>query len=63
VIVGLTGFGAAAWQTAPGDQFIGWNHEQPKIYGYILSAGNLEFFLKIDSQTSRILTVFSYTTI
>ncbi len=27
-IVALTGFGAAAWQTAPRDQFIGWNHEQ-----------------------------------
>jgi hypothetical protein len=32
-IVALTGFGAAAWQTAPRDQFIGWNHEQrKKIY-------------------------------
>ena len=29
-IVALTGFGAAAWQTAPRDQFIGWNHEQRK---------------------------------
>jgi len=27
-IVALTGFGAAAWQTAPRDQFIGWNHDQ-----------------------------------
>lgn len=27
-LVALTGFGAAAWQTAPRDQFIGWNHEQ-----------------------------------
>ena len=27
-IVPLTGFGAAAWQTAPRDKFIGWNHDQ-----------------------------------
>ena len=27
-IVALTGFGAAAWQTKPRDQFIGWNNEQ-----------------------------------
>lgn len=29
-LVALTGFGAAAWQTAPRDNFIGWNHEQRK---------------------------------
>lgn len=29
-LVALTGFGAAAWQTAPRDQFIGWNHDQRK---------------------------------
>lgn len=29
-LVALTGFGAAAWQTAPRDKFIGWNHEQRK---------------------------------
>ncbi len=29
-LVALTGFGAAAWQTAPRDQFIGWNHPQRK---------------------------------
>ena len=29
-IVALTGFGAAAWQTAPRDQFIGWNHDERK---------------------------------
>lgn len=27
-VVALTGFGAAAWQTAPRDGFIGWNREQ-----------------------------------
>lgn len=29
-IVALLGFGAAAWQTAPRDNFIGWTHEQRK---------------------------------
>ena len=29
-IIALTGFGAAAWQTAPRDQFIGWDHDQRK---------------------------------
>lgn len=29
-LVALTGFGAAAWQTAPRDNFIGWNHNQRK---------------------------------
>ena len=29
-LIALTGFGAAAWQTAPRDNFIGWNHDQRK---------------------------------
>lgn len=29
-LVALTGFGAATWQTAPRDQFIGWNPDQRK---------------------------------
>jgi len=29
-IIGALGFGAAAWQIAPRDQWIGWNHEQRK---------------------------------
>ena len=29
-ILALLGFGAAAWQTAPRDKFIGWSHEQRK---------------------------------
>jgi len=28
--IALLGFGAAAWQTAPRDHFIGWSHEQRK---------------------------------
>lgn len=29
-LIALLGFGAAAWQTAPRDKYIGWNHEQRK---------------------------------
>ncbi len=29
-IIAAIGFGSAAWQTAPRDKFIGWNHEQRK---------------------------------
>jgi hypothetical protein len=29
-LIALLGFGAAAWQTAPRDQHIGWSHEQRK---------------------------------
>jgi len=28
--IALLGFGAAAWQTAPRDRYIGWNHDQRK---------------------------------
>jgi hypothetical protein len=32
-LVALTGFGAAAWQTAPRDQFIGWSvTDSLKVY-------------------------------
>jgi len=29
-LIALLGFGAAVWQTAPRDQFIGWSHDQRK---------------------------------
>jgi len=29
-LIALLGFGAAAWHTAPRDQFIGWSHDQRK---------------------------------
>ena len=29
-LIALLGFGAAAWQTAPRDRYIGWTHEQRK---------------------------------
>lgn len=35
-IVALIGFGAAAWQTAPRDHFIGWNHDQRKKNLYLI---------------------------
>ena len=64
-IVALTGFGAAAWQTAPRDQFIGWNHDQRKK-NLNLIANNARFLIlpwvnsknlasKILSLTSRSL--------
>jgi len=64
-IVALTGFGAAAWQTAPRDQFIGWNHDQRKK-DLNLIANNARFLIlpwvnsknlasKILSLTSRSL--------
>ena len=28
IVTTTLGFGAAAWQTAPRDHYIGWNHEQ-----------------------------------
>jgi len=31
-LLALLGFGAAAWQTAPRDQFIGWNHQQREAH-------------------------------
>jgi hypothetical protein len=43
-IVALTGFGAAAWQTAPRDQFIGWNHDQRKK-NLNLIANNARFLI------------------
>jgi hypothetical protein len=43
-IVALAGFGAAAWQTAPRDQFIGWNHDQRKK-NLNLIANNARFLI------------------
>jgi len=43
-IVALTGFGAAAWQTAPRDQFIGWNPDQRKINLHLI-VNNARFLI------------------
>lgn len=64
-IVALTGFGAAAWQTAPRDQFIGWNHDQRKKNLHLI-VNNARFLIlpwiqsknlasKILSLTTRLL--------
>lgn len=31
-VIALLGFGAAAWQAAPRDQYVGWNHAQRKLH-------------------------------
>jgi len=43
-IVALTGFGAAAWQTAPRDQFIGWNPDQRKTNLHLI-VNNARFLI------------------
>jgi len=59
-LVALTGFGAAAWQTAPRDQFIGWNHEQRKKNLYLI-ANNARFlilpWIKSKNLASKILSL------
>lgn len=66
-IVALTGFGAAAWQTAPRDQFIGWNHDQRKKNLHLI-VNNARFLIlpwiqsknlasKILSMTIRLLPI------
>ncbi|MDY0220575.1 MAG: DUF4338 domain-containing protein [Desulfobacterium sp.] len=43
-VVALTGFGAAAWQTAPRDQFIGWNSDQRKANLHLI-VNNARFLI------------------
>ena len=35
-LIALLGFGAAAWQTAPRDRYIGWSHEQRRANFHFL---------------------------
>jgi len=62
-IVALTGFGAAAWQTAPRDQFIGWNHDQRKK-NLNLIANNARFlilpWIKSKNLASKILSLTAH---
>jgi hypothetical protein len=62
-IVALTGFGAAAWQTAPRDQFIGWNHDQRKK-NLNLIANNARFlilpWIKSKNLASKILSLIAH---
>jgi len=43
-IVAMAGFGAAAWQTAPRDQFIGWTHDQRKANLHLI-VNNARFLI------------------
>jgi hypothetical protein len=43
-VIALLGFGACAWQVAPRDNFIGWNHEQRKR-GLPLIVNNARFLI------------------
>lgn len=43
-LVALLGFGAAAWQCAPRDQFIGWTHEQ-RLKNLHLVVNNARFLI------------------
>ena len=59
-LVALTGFGAAAWQTAPRDQFIGWSHEQRKNNLHLV-VNNARFlilpWIKSKNLASKILSI------
>jgi hypothetical protein len=43
-ILALLGFGASAWQIAPRDKFIGWDHEQ-RLRGLPLIVNNARFLI------------------
>ena len=59
-LVALTGFGAAAWQTAPRDNFIGWNHDQRKKNLHLI-VNNARFlilpWIKSKNLASKILSL------
>jgi len=60
-IVALTGFGAAAWQTAPRDQFIGWNPDQRKTNLHLI-VNNARFLIlpwvQSKNLASKILPIY-----
>lgn len=43
-VIALLGFGASAWQVAPRDRFIGWDHEQRR-HGLPLIVNNARFLI------------------
>lgn len=59
-LVALTGFGAAAWQTAPRDILIGWNHDQRKRNLHLIT-NNARFlilpWIKSKNLASKILSL------
>ncbi|MCP4993410.1 MAG: DUF4338 domain-containing protein [Gammaproteobacteria bacterium] len=58
--IALLGFGAAAWQTAPRDNYIGWNHEQRKRNLHLV-VNNARFlilpWIKSHNLASKILSL------
>jgi len=59
-IVAALGFGAAAWQTAPRDQFIGWSHEQRQLnLSFIVNNARFLIFPWVSSKNlaSKILSL------
>ncbi len=62
-IVALAGFGAAAWQTAPRDQFIGWSHDQRKANLHLI-VNNARFlilpWIQSKNLASKILSLISH---
>jgi len=61
-IVALAGFGAAAWQTAPRDRFIGWTHDQRKTNLHLI-VNNARFlilpWIQSKNLASKILSLLS----
>lgn len=59
----LLGFGASAWQAAPRDNFIGWNHEQ-RIKGLPLIVNNARFLIlpwvQSKNLASKILSMIAH---
>ena len=59
-LIALLGFGAAAWQTAPRDHYIGWNHEQRKRNLHLI-VNNARFLIlpwvKSHNLASKILSM------
>jgi hypothetical protein len=62
-ILALLGFGASAWQAAPRDHFIGWNHEQ-RIRGLPLIVNNARFLIlpwvQSKNLASKILSMIAH---
>lgn len=61
-ILALAGFGAAAWQTAPRDKYIGWDQEQRKRNLYMI-ANNARFlilpWIKSKNLASKVLAMLA----
>jgi hypothetical protein len=59
-LIALLGFGAAAWQTAPRDNYIGWTHEQRKRNLHLI-VNNARFlilpWIKSHNLASKILSM------